>query len=401
MARWWPQFAGSSTPAAAVAAALALSLQVGRADDVLVGFGSCLMQSKFMPHESQGYRPHRVLDRVAEHGFDSFVFLGDAVYADFPDFYSSGCCSRPPSPTCDARCFENGTIGSREQLDRKYRLLLDDPHFARFIEKVPTVFTWDDHELFDNYQEGMEHVHYVQARSAWERHLAHKYNPAPYREGALYFVHKVPALPAPTLAEFFVLDGRSHRSEHGILGQQQLADLEGWLMTPSTSPWRFVVSSTMFADVASGVGSDNWSKHPDEKRRVLNLIYASGLEGVILISGDAHFVAAVEHKAEWSGAACRVLEVASSPLAAVPLSPKGNWRSYTGARHGFNEEVKFLQSGDHLYATASINATTAVFRLWRFEEREATDRILAEAVVPRWPVCDPVPGKPLTQNNEL
>lgn len=370
-------------------------------DDVSVGFGSCLMQAKFMPHESMGYRPHRVLDRVAEQGLDSFVFMGDSVYADFPDFYSSGCCSQPPSPTCDARCFENGTIGSREQLDRKYRLLLDDPHVARFIEKVPTVFTWDDHELFDNYQEGTEHVHYAQARSAWERHLADKYNPAPYREGGLYFVHRVPALPAETLAEFFVLDGRSHRSEHGILGEQQLADLESWLTTPSTSPWRFVVSSTMFADVASGVGSDNWSKHPEEKRRVLNLVYSSGLEGLILISGDAHFVAAVEHKAERGGAACRVLEVASSPLAAVPLTPKGNWRSYTGARHGFNEEVKFLQSGDHLYATATLNTTTAVFRLWRFEEREASDRVLAEAVVPKWPVCDPVSSERLAQSEEL
>eukprot|EP00928_Gymnodinium_smaydae_P074091 TRINITY_DN5716_c0_g1_i9.p1 TRINITY_DN5716_c0_g1~~TRINITY_DN5716_c0_g1_i9.p1 ORF type:complete len:198 (-),score=29.17 TRINITY_DN5716_c0_g1_i9:45-638(-) len=92
--------------------------------EVLIGFGSCLMQAKLAPHESQGYRPYTVLSQLAKHELDSFVFMGDAVYADFPHFYSSGCCSRPPFPTCRVKCFEDGTIGSRAQLEPLFASLL-------------------------------------------------------------------------------------------------------------------------------------------------------------------------------------------------------------------------------------------------------------------------------------
>merc|ERR1719195_1644978 len=112
------------------------------------------MQSKFLPHERRGFRPYRILERLAQLELDAFIFTGDAVYADFPDFYTSGCCSKPPFPTCDVHCFENGTIGSSEQLDSQYRLLFEDRYFTHFLKRVPTVFTWDDHELFDNYREG-------------------------------------------------------------------------------------------------------------------------------------------------------------------------------------------------------------------------------------------------------
>lgn len=360
--------------------------------EVTVGFGSCLMQSGLQPEKRQGYRPYRVLRRLMEHQLDSMIFMGDAVYGDFPDFYSSKCCSQPPYPTCDTQCFENGTIGTPEQLDAQYRLLLEDVHFDSFVSKVPSVFTWDDHELFDNYREGTGHVHYATARSAFERHLASKHNPPAYRRGELYFVHAVPA--ERPLGEFFVLDGRSHRSRSGMLGQQQLDDLKAWLSAPTRAPWRLIVSSTMFADVASGVGSDNWSLYAEEKRKVLDHVYDSGAQGVMLLSGDAHFVAAVEHRARRGESECRVLEFASSPLASVPLRPRRAPSSYTGLESGFDERVFFLQSASSLYATLRLSEAAAVVRLYRFEDRASgdgrgTEVLLKEITVPRSPLCAP------------
>eukprot|EP00927_Polykrikos_kofoidii_P051337 TRINITY_DN45130_c0_g1_i1.p1 TRINITY_DN45130_c0_g1~~TRINITY_DN45130_c0_g1_i1.p1 ORF type:complete len:414 (-),score=42.34 TRINITY_DN45130_c0_g1_i1:139-1380(-) len=368
--------------------------EIGR--DVTIGFGSCLMQSKFMPHERQGYRPFRILSHLAQQDLDGFVFMGDAVYADFPNFYSSGCCSRPPFPSCRLGCFVSGRIGTREQLDQQYSLLLEDAHFSDFVQRVQPVFTWDDHELFDNYREGMQHVYYKVAREAWERHLATPYNPAPYREGELYFVHTVPAFPQEPVAEFFVLDGRSHRSHGGVLGEQQIQDLHAWLISPSTARWRFVVSSTMFADVASGVGCDNWSHYPDEKRRVLGLLYAFGGPGLVVLSGDSHFVAIVEHRTNTDGGICRLVEVCSSPLASVPLPLKKSQSSYTGAHQGFDEEVKFLRTGSNLYGTLHLNRSVAVVRLWSYLEEHGVGRrdMLAEARVFWGPTCASVPDVP-------
>eukprot|EP00929_Paragymnodinium_shiwhaense_P071511 TRINITY_DN36348_c0_g1_i1.p1 TRINITY_DN36348_c0_g1~~TRINITY_DN36348_c0_g1_i1.p1 ORF type:complete len:422 (-),score=46.10 TRINITY_DN36348_c0_g1_i1:87-1352(-) len=370
--------------------------------DVVVGFGSCLMTSKFPAHERQGYRPFTILSKLAEKKMDGFIFMGDAVYADFPDFYSTGCCSRPPFPTCRASCFESGRIGTAEKLDAQYDLLLQDEHFARFVRTVPTVFTWDDHELFDNYREGTQHQYYHVARAAFDRHLAHRYNPAPYRAGEMYFSHSVPnGVNSTPMVDFFVLDGRSHRSRQGLLGEQQIADLGAWLATPTRARWRFIVSSTMFADVASGIGSDNWSMHPEEKRRVLSIIHNSGVEGVLLLSGDAHFLAIVEHRLNWGGGQCRLVEVCSSPLASVPLTPKEPAKSYNGKRHGFEEDVKFFKTGDHLYATAHLNANTATLRLWSYQDGPKSptghatvgqETLLAEARVARGPVCTAPPG---------
>merc|ERR1711879_974297 len=109
--------------------------------------------------------------------------------------------------------------------------------------------------------------------------------------------------------------------------------------------------------------------------------YSSGAEGLVILSGDAHFVAVVEHRSNQSDALCSIVEVASSPIAAVPLQPAKAYASYTGHEHGFHEEVKFLESGDHLYATVRLNASSASFHLWRFDDRTTQERLLVEAVV--------------------
>lgn len=354
------------------------------------------MQSKFQPHERQGYRPYRVLSKLAQHRLDAFVFMGDAVYADFPSFYSSGCCSTPPFPRCNPQCFMRGTIGSAGELDAQYKLLLDDEHFANFVEQVPSVFMWDDHELFDNYREGVGHVYYPTARAAFEKHLAGVFNPPPVRIGELYFLHRVPAPPREALAELFVLDGRSHRSKETILGEVQFDDLREWLQKPAAAPWRFIVTSTMVAEVAAGVGSDNWSLYIAEKRRLLASLFGSGvpLEGVVLLSGDAHFVALVEHRGTQGGSACRVWEVASSPLASVPLRPQREPEHYTGAERGFSERVVFLQSGANLYTTARLTPTTATVQYWRYKDSPSSspglgdEVLLHEVELRRGPLCE-------------
>jgi len=360
------------------------------ATEVHVGFGSCLMQSNLQPHEVRGYRPYRVFSSIAQHQLDSFVFMGDAVYADFPHYYSSRCCSRPPFPRCQQHCFEKGTIGSAEMLDSQYRLLVEDEYFADFVRKVPSVFMWDDHELFDNYREGQDHLYYPTARAAFERHLAHVFNPPPYRPGELYFIHRVPSLPEATLAEFFVLDGRSHRSRDGLLGEQQIQDLQNWLTKRSSVRWRFIVTSTMFAEVGGGGGADNWSLYEKEKRRILDLICESKAEGLILLSGDAHHLTQVEHRSSTPFGMCSVMEFSSSPLASVPLRPQRDPTSYTGKDKGFDERVLFFESGANLYATARLNATVAHIRLWRYEPGPdggvGGERLVHDARLSRRPV---------------
>ena len=256
-------------------------------DTARVAFGSCLMQRQAYGNSEEdklGYRPYTVFKSLLDlkdpdgtsHPPDLFFVIGDAVYMDFPIQAFCGSCGVDVAYT---RCNKGGSLKCFQSRGRSGTALypdvtqpwvefLQDPHVREFVSTIPTYFTWDDHEFFDNYAEGNSNEYYKFVRDAWHKAVGYL-NPAPRVAGELYFVHRVPS--DPTLAEFFVLDSRSYRKRTGsdktMLGEQQERELLEWLKS-TPAKWKFIVSSVMFTDYGLNWGksgherlamSDNWS----------------------------------------------------------------------------------------------------------------------------------------------
>ena len=182
-------------------------------------------------------------------------------------------------------------------------------------------FMWDDHEVQNNWSEGMT-GRYLTGRAAYEEYPA-QVSPPPRVPGELYYSFAVGDV------EFYVLDTRSHRSpnlsedgpEKTLLGRRQRNDLFDWLER-STAVFKFIVSSVPFNDWARAA-DDAWSGERDEfggfrteRDQIFEFIRQQDIPGVILLSGDQHWAGVFRLRA----AAPYVLyEFMPSPLAIKTL----------------------------------------------------------------------------------
>jgi alkaline phosphatase D len=112
--------------------------------------------------------------------------------------------------------------------------------------------------------------------------------------------------------EFFMLDVRYHRSpnvseddgQKTMLGPTQLAWLKREL-AGSKATLRFLVSGNQWT--SSGT-SDSWRSFTRERNGLFDFIRDSGIEGVVLLSGDRHLTAGYQVQQ-------RFIEITSSPFA--------------------------------------------------------------------------------------
>jgi hypothetical protein len=212
-----------------------------------------------------GYDPYPIFDHVASHAPAFVLLVGDQIYADQPAY---------AAPTT----WEYG---------RKYRENWAEPHLAAFTRNIPTFMTWDDHEIFDNWDAGTT-GRYVPARAAFDNYQG-SHNPVPRKAGELYYSF------SSGPAGFYVMDTRTHRSAESdpegpaktMLGSVQKQDLENWLST-STDRFKFVVSSVMWNDHGT-TGNDSWLGYQTERLEVFNYIRTHHVCGVVLLSGDQHW----------------------------------------------------------------------------------------------------------------
>lgn len=89
------------------------------------------------------------------------------------------------------------------------------------------------------------------------------------------------------LAEFFMLDARSHRGPVGttMLGACQ----KQWLLdglARSTAAWKFIVSPVTFNPGTKPW--DAWGAFPEERAEVLGFIQSRAIANVVVLSGDIH-----------------------------------------------------------------------------------------------------------------
>lgn len=282
--------------------------------------------------QSGHWTAHRL---IAEDRPDLVLHLGDYVY----EYFGGGDDLVVP---LDA---EPATIEDHRVL---YGVYKRDPHLQAAHAVAPWLVTWDDHEVQNNYaadvprhDEDAEHFAARRAaayRAYWE-HMPIRSTPAD--DGTLRMHRRVEV---GSLATFFVLDGRQHRSDQvcgdrvptfasacpelgdadaTMLGEDQERWLDDGLASVATT-WTVLAQQTVVKALTVGdlvPNVDQWDGYPAARRRMLGSVDRHGVENVIILTGDIHAGAAAEIRGRDAGSDGRILahEMVVPAISSPPL----------------------------------------------------------------------------------
>lgn len=182
---------------------------------------------------------------------------------------------------------------------------------------VPTYMMWDDQDIKSNYFEGSSENRYPPARLAFELYGS-AHNPAPARDGEAYFQFQAGDV------SFFVIDGRSHRSdpeadespEKTMLGEAQKADLARFLKC-APGKVKVVATPLAFSKLVHGKGS--WREYDAERTQLIRFIEREKVDNLIMLSGDQPWSALLFHDHK----ATRFYEFMPTPLSKELGKAKG------------------------------------------------------------------------------
>lgn len=275
---------------------------------------------------SHTFRPFQVLERASESALDAFILLGDTTYAD------------------DARTLDE----YRANWQRNLQLA----GYAKLRKKTPTVATWDDHEVDNNWNpETFDATRLAAARQCFFEHTNPR-APSPRIWRSLRFGETV---------EVFVLDCRGERRPSTRTSNDPIYishEQEDWLVEAVTS------SPCVFKVIANTVpittwpplylsANDRWQGYGAQRSSVLAAL--SEVPGLLWVAGDFHF-GAVAQVDPPEGPFHAQTEILVGPVA--HLNPALSIVELTGSR----DQFRWL-SGERNYGRLICDPTTSPPRL--------------------------------------
>jgi alkaline phosphatase D len=229
-----------------------------------IAFGSCMHQAM----------PKPVLDLATASVPDLFVFLGDNIYGDTDDM----------------------TV-----LQAKYDQQAASPELQRLRAVTPTIATWDDHDYGRN-DAGEEYPFKAESKAIFLDFWQEPMRSERWLRPAVYTSHEL--VTDGGTVRLILLDMRWFRdpldpntgaglndyvptsdTTRTMLGDEQWTWLEAELAAPADL--RIIVTSIQFGHEYNGW--ESWTNMPHERQRFIDLIRATGVEGMLFISGDAHW----------------------------------------------------------------------------------------------------------------
>lgn len=233
-----------------------------------------------------------IWDVIAKQEPDLFLFIGDAIYADYDG-------KEAYTPT-------------EETLKRDWGLLANEPHYKIFRSQVPIMATWDNHD-YGKHDGGVE----FELKDLTKRHFLDFFREPQVSERrntqGIYDARvfgpegkrvQVILLDTRWFKGAALMDKRSKEQKQaaGLTGSMgkylpnndpDVALLGGaqwrWLETQLKKPAkiRLIVSSTQV--IADRKHMDEWGNYPLERQRLFELIERTQAQGVIILSGNVHF----------------------------------------------------------------------------------------------------------------
>ena len=250
---------------------------------------------------------------------DLVVFLGDYLY-------------EYPGAARAVRSVNGGWVLTLDDYRARYALYRSDPDLQAMHAACPWLFTWDDHEVQNDYageqegQGGPSVTDFLQRRAAayqaWYEHMP---VPASMLTRALAGLAEARGLRIygerrfGRLAQLLLLDGRQYRSPQACTrgGQAgsgtvnplecpQLADpartmlgaeQEQWLaarLRTGGAAWTVLGQGTLFGprDLVPGPGTlvwnDGWDGYPAARERLVQALQGTAAANPVLLGGDVH-----------------------------------------------------------------------------------------------------------------
>lgn len=286
-----------------------------------IAFGSC----------SNQYIAQPIWKTLSTFKPDIFISLGDIIYGDAapPGF-------RPLS----------AEINQIEKMKIDYLFIKTDPNFIKFRQKVPMMATWDDHDYGRN-DGGADFTLKDQSREIFLDFLGEPPDSEMRKTPGVY-QSKIFG-PAGRRVQVIILDTRYFRgpllyssmtydekiekniiggyepnkdTKVTMLGEEQWKWLEKQLKKPAEV--RLLVSSIQV--IAGEKGVESWGNLPQERKKLYDLIGTTGVNGLIILSGDVHFA----EISKTNEGPYPLYDFTSSPMAQYPYGMTG-WEKYVNS----------------------------------------------------------------------
>ena len=312
-ARWyWYRFTAGSA-ASPVGRTRTAPGATAKPDKLRFAFASC-------QHYEQGYfgaYRHMVKDDL-----DLVVFLGDYIYES----------SRARGQVRKHNSAEPHTLSDYRARHALYKA---DADLQSAHATCPWVFTWDDHEVENDYandrSENVDHPEWFLARraaayKAYYEHMPLRREMLPMGPHARLYTR----LGFGNLANFHVLDDRQYRSPQAcprpgrggsntvdVADCAEIADpmrtmlgatQEKWLeagLDASKAKWNILAQQTTMAqlDQKSGPGrrawTDGWDGYPAARKKLIDFIAERKVANPVVIGGDVHMFFANDIKRDF------------------------------------------------------------------------------------------------------
>jgi alkaline phosphatase D len=249
------------------------------------------------------------------------------------------------------------------------------------------LFTWDDHEVDNDYAADQEE-HFADPRDFIKRRAAaYKayYEHLPLRRVArpvgadMKLYHRVWF---GDLVEFNMIDNRQYRDDHAcqtpqdggwrligeackelfdpsrtILGYNQ----ERWLnygFARRKAVWNVLAQQTIFSDhdrVAGpewGVGSDDWNGYPAARQRIIEMIMKRKASNPVIIGGDVHAYYTSDVKTDFRDPNSATI---ASELICTSITSPNDYHESSVATLPDNPHIKFFDGRYRGYSLVNLN----------------------------------------------
>jgi alkaline phosphatase D len=308
----------------------------GRPDKLRIAVASC-------QHYEAGY--FGAYRHIVRDDPDLVVFLGDYIYES----------SRARDQVRLHATAEPHTLADYRSRHAQYKM---DPDLQGAHAAVPWLFTWDDHEVENDYaadqSENLDHPEWFLARRA----AAYKayYEHMPLRREMIPFgpharLHSRWGF--GNLASFHLLDDRQYRSpqvcarparggsntvdvaECAELGDPRRTMLgaaqEKWLeagLESSRATWTILAQQTLMAQLdrkpgpARSAWTDGWDGYPAARKRLVDFLADRKVPNPVVIGGDVHMFVVSEIRRDFSNPASPVV---ASEFVATGISQQSSF----------------------------------------------------------------------------
>ena len=252
---------------------------------------------------SPSERWHHAWKDAAAEPADLVYFAGDYIYEYATDATSVRWPYTPPLPSDFAR--ETDTLGLFRQ---QYGLYKTDPDLQEAHRVSPWMITWDDHEVYNDYDAEDPALYQLRAnayRAFWE-HMPLR----PPQRPSGYTARMYRQLNYGDLVRFHVIDTRQYKTgqlpgstvgdtaerrdpSRQILGPAQ----EAWLLDNLGSghtTWDAMANTVLFSRLDSDdtagerFSTGQWDAYQAAQQRVIDTVAAKDAGGFVVLTGDIH-----------------------------------------------------------------------------------------------------------------